>query len=1198
MKIKIKQIVILAKKIVIPDSDRGSISIDSRLRGNDNGVRGNDNVVRGDDKGSRTTRVRKGLIILSVILALGAVFLHLSGKSLATWFDDSYSYRKKITIGNSGAAVSSARKVLVEVDTAALTTDKMQADCDDTRFTDINGKILRFFIDTGAGACDTSSTDYYVELPSITTGNNIIYMYYGNPAAINSANQNLIGPTWATSSSAPMPVAAYQPVGAASLASSYSNLINPGTYDAAPGTAPTQASATGWTFNGTTQYLTTGVLPGATYSAIVRFSGGNAVAAYKEILGSTDNVVGGFEMIPNHTGGNLTAAHGIPSVSVSPGLTSGVFGLTAASTYRNGLADGTLTANWSGVTPKALYIGSINSNGTAAQFWPGDIQALAIYNTTLTAPQVAAITTAMQGLTDGSNPGIATFTPTSGPTLASEETTPGPAAYWKFDDGQGTTAQDTTVNNNDGTISGATWTEESRCVSGKCLQFDGKDYVSVPSAFSNITGNVTTFETWVKINSYDSNGVVLFGTSTGTDVYWQIANDTIVYVMSTQISVSENFDDNKWHHVAFVSTASSTLFYFDGNLAGSGGAGAALSSGAKDFRLGSWDLGSNWDLRGFMDEPKIYPYARTAAQVKADYAKGSASKGGGVLGAADTSALSQGLVGYWKMDESTTPSLDSSGNSNSGSWNGNVAATTGKFGNGTTYDGTGDYVNVPDADSLDLGQGATKRWTVATWYRATGAGTSAQMLVAKRSATGSSVTDYVIYTESNSIVWGTGSAADSCSWQILSEPSRDVWHHIVGTLEATGNESGRKSIYIDGALSATCTYAIKAASTTDPVKLGAADNTANHFFNGKLDEARIYNRALSPAEVSQLYNFAPGPVGYWKMDEGTGTSANDTSGNGYTGTLTSGPTWTNGKFGSAVKFDGSDDSVSFSGLGSLSTSTLEFWFNPSQIEASGGTQRTIFTIGSCIFSLHEWAGSTKNYLFGSGCGNNYWNTGFVANAWQHVVLVQNSSAIDVYVNNVKKSLQNGSNNGFSTLNFATFSIGGSSTDLIGKVDDVRIYNYARTSKQIIEDLNAGHPTGGSPVGSSVATFHMDDMEGTVAEDSSINGNDLTLSSRSWTQSGKVNGAWNGTNAVWLSRADDSDFDVSATEDYAITGWVKSDSASNPGATEYVVNKASSVIAGYAVYFNTSGFLCFGIDDDTTWGPDIASCSTTDVYDAS
>ncbi len=51
------------------------------------------------------------------------------------------------------------------------------------------------------------------------------------------------------------------------------------------------------------------------------------------------------------------------------------------------------------------------------------------------------------------------------------------------------------------------------------------------------------------------------------------------------------------------------------------------------------------------------------------------------------------------------------------------------------------------------------------------------------------------------------------------------------------------------------------------------------------------------------------PIGWWKLDEGTGLSALDSSGNGNTGTLTNGPTWTTGKVGNAINFDGSNDYV-------------------------------------------------------------------------------------------------------------------------------------------------------------------------------------------------------------------------------------------------------------------------------------------------
>lgn len=67
---------------------------------------------------------------------------------------------------------------------------------------------------------------------------------------------------------------------------------------------------------------------------------------------------------------------------------------------------------------------------------------------------------------------------------SAEETGPGPVAYWKFDEGQGTTAADATVNHNDGNLgvgsSAPTWKPESDCMAGKCLYFDGSgDYVDV-----------------------------------------------------------------------------------------------------------------------------------------------------------------------------------------------------------------------------------------------------------------------------------------------------------------------------------------------------------------------------------------------------------------------------------------------------------------------------------------------------------------------------------------------------------------------------------------------------------------------------------------------------------------------------------------------------------------------------------------------
>ena len=105
--------------------------------------------------------------------------------------------------------------------------------------------------------------------------------------------------------------------------------------------------------------------------------------------------------------------------------------------------------------------------------------------------------------------------------------------------------------------------------------------------------------------------------------------------------------------------------------------------------------------------------------MKAQYA----SKAGGnegasaVLGATNQQNLSNGLVGYWKMDETATPAVDSSGNGSSGTWAGNATSATGKFGNSISLDGTGDWVSVGAISTLGVTGG---NFTACSWFKTSG----------------------------------------------------------------------------------------------------------------------------------------------------------------------------------------------------------------------------------------------------------------------------------------------------------------------------------------------------------------------------------------------------------------------------------------------------------------------------------------------
>jgi hypothetical protein len=192
-------------------------------------------------------------------------------------------------------------------------------------------------------------------------------------------------------------IAAYQPKGAASLAASYDNLAAPGngladgTYDAAPGVAPTWTESTGWAFNGSTQYLTTGITPTSTWSVLVQLS--NVISGDYWPFGSIPASLLGWGIVPQYMtenryfNGNMTQ----PS---HPSRTSGVWGMAGRQGYFNGIADGGLTAGTG--EPNAIWLG--DTSGDYRRRYPGNMQAFAIYNTTLNSDQVAAVATAMAAL--------------------------------------------------------------------------------------------------------------------------------------------------------------------------------------------------------------------------------------------------------------------------------------------------------------------------------------------------------------------------------------------------------------------------------------------------------------------------------------------------------------------------------------------------------------------------------------------------------------------------------------------------------------------------------------------------------------------------------------------------------------------------------------------------------------------------------
>lgn len=182
-------------------------------------------------------------------------------------------------------------------------------------------------------------------------------------------------------------VAAWQPVRAPGPLLARYNMAHGGDnrYRATDGTAPTWHGALGWQFNGSSQYLATGVVTTRTWSYLVRFA---SASANLISLGVVDETGGThYDFIRPRTTTNRQYYLGEAGVTVAGAQTSGVMGRAGVTCYLNGMADGTIS---SFNAPSALqhYIGALNFNGSAAQYHNGTILAQAFYSRTLSAADV------------------------------------------------------------------------------------------------------------------------------------------------------------------------------------------------------------------------------------------------------------------------------------------------------------------------------------------------------------------------------------------------------------------------------------------------------------------------------------------------------------------------------------------------------------------------------------------------------------------------------------------------------------------------------------------------------------------------------------------------------------------------------------------------------------------------------------------
>ncbi|UCF42779.1 MAG: hypothetical protein JSV99_09335, partial [Planctomycetota bacterium] len=228
----------------------------------------------------------------------------------------------------------------------------------------------------------------------------------------------------------------------------------------------------------------------------------------------------------------------------------------------------------------------------------------------------------------------------------------------------------------------------------------------------------------------------------------------------------------------------------------------------------------------------------------------------------------------------------------SGTWDtgGNDMYVAGNWTNNDTFNrsyalsftGSSEYLN-PNVD-IDLGT----TWTIETWFKYPLEESSHW-----RTLTRGTAGDHQVIIASGAYDLGT---YDTTGGTGFRDSGFDVnvlsvgWHHLAAVQDGTDI-----LFYIDGSLAGTVLGYI---STTEITAIGNYQGGGQEW--GTIDEFRVLNRALTLTEIQEDYSaLAPyparsGTLAWYHMDENTGSSVYDSSGNGYTGTLAYTPTWTTG----------------------------------------------------------------------------------------------------------------------------------------------------------------------------------------------------------------------------------------------------------------------------------------------------------------
>jgi len=411
-------------------------------------------------------------------------------------------------------------------------------------------------------------------------------------------------------------------------------------------------------------------------------------------------------------------------------------------------------------------------------------------------------------------------------------TTPVLVGAYAFNEGAGSATTDISGNINTGTVNNCIWNSSGKY--GNSLTFNGtSSHVLVADTASLDLLSSMTISAWVNPSSALSGfkSVVV-----KEHVYFLYASSTPNNVPTAGLRIGgvnklvyspSPLPVNTWTHLAMTYDGAVIRMYINGNEVSNFPATGSTTASTSPLWLGASGFGEYFP--GKIDDVRIYSGALTQAQIQSDMITALS----GVTPPTDVSLK----VAYAFQEGAGGTVADGSGNAHAGTISGATWTTSGKYSNALTFDGVNDYVTTPDVADLDL----TSAMTLEAWVYPTSTLTDRDCAII--------VKDYVYFLYANQSFFSNhpcGGFVKSGTTRVVAAPTAlalNTWTHLALTYNGSTT-----ILYVNGVNVANQPDTGNIDTSTGPLRIGG-DLTYGEYFPGRIDNVRVYSRALSAAEI-------------------------------------------------------------------------------------------------------------------------------------------------------------------------------------------------------------------------------------------------------------------------------------------------------------------------------------------------------------